>query len=250
MAFIRHIPSGMKGLNENWITEDHIDFEYKKYILLAYLQEVSKNFDRELLYPFLRDLIAHHKALLEIKQLQQQFHKNFKEELVDIDLEKLKLIYEKVSEDSWMMEEIIRIIDFSIPKFEQYLEEGSKKFDQIAKSLKFQTIGIESLRPSEGYLMLEDSSGSGTRVYEYSLSFFERPDATYRGLNMEFVSVYQRSITTTYEAIKIDVLKTFGKYSNPGTYLISTEMALPFEETFLPIAKRKLMWYLGNNVRA
>ncbi len=249
MAFMLHNPSLMKGLNENWITDDHIDFEYKKYILLAYLQEVSKNFDKELLYPFLRELIDHHKALVDLKHLQQKMHKSFKEELVDLDLERLKLIYEKVSEDSWMMEEVMRIIDFSIPKFEQYMEEGSRKFDQIAKSFKLRTIGLESLRPFEGYLMLEDSSDDFTKVYEYQLSFFERPDATYRGINMEFISEYRRTITTTYEAIKIDVLKTYGKYSNPGTYLISTEMALPFEETFLPIAKRKLMWYLGNTIR-
>ena len=76
MAFMLHNPPLMKGLNENWITEDHIDFEYKKYLLLAYLQDVSKNFDKELLYPFLRELIGHHKALVEIKSHQQQLNKS------------------------------------------------------------------------------------------------------------------------------------------------------------------------------
>lgn len=31
----------MKTLNHNWLTEGLIDFEYKKYILLSYLQEVN-----------------------------------------------------------------------------------------------------------------------------------------------------------------------------------------------------------------
>ena len=34
----------MEFLNKNWITENQIDFEYKKYMLLAYLQHVSENF--------------------------------------------------------------------------------------------------------------------------------------------------------------------------------------------------------------
>jgi hypothetical protein len=239
----------MIKLNDNWLTENHIDFEYKKYQLLAYLQEVSKNFDTRKLYPFLRELIDHHRTLLAFRNNQEILKKGFKEELIEIDLEKFALLYESLVHDSWMMEEIMKIVDFSIPKFEQYVKEGSKKFDEIAMSMKFETIGIESLRTEEGYLMLEDNSGSGTRVYEYQISIFERPDASYRGINTEFISEYKRSITTTYEAIKIDVVKTCAKYSNPATFLISTEMTLPLEETFLPVAKRKLLWYIGNKAQ-
>ena len=35
----------MKQLNPNWLTEGWVDFEYKKYLLLAYLQKVSIDFD-------------------------------------------------------------------------------------------------------------------------------------------------------------------------------------------------------------
>jgi len=35
----------MKTLSETWFAEGYIDFELKKYTLLAYLQEVNKNFD-------------------------------------------------------------------------------------------------------------------------------------------------------------------------------------------------------------
>ena len=31
-------------LNKDWLTEGHIDFEYKQYLLLAYFKEVSKAF--------------------------------------------------------------------------------------------------------------------------------------------------------------------------------------------------------------
>jgi hypothetical protein len=47
----------MADLNKNWLTEKYIDFEYKKYVLLAWLQEVNNNFQDQKLYPFLAQLI-------------------------------------------------------------------------------------------------------------------------------------------------------------------------------------------------
>ena len=41
----------MATLSENWITENHIDFEYKKYVLLGYLQKVKEHFNEQKLYP-------------------------------------------------------------------------------------------------------------------------------------------------------------------------------------------------------
>ncbi len=58
----------MATLNKNWITEKAIDFEYKKYILLAYLKQVSQNFEENKLYPSLAELIGHYKLLISIKE--------------------------------------------------------------------------------------------------------------------------------------------------------------------------------------
>ena len=57
----------METLSKNWITENHIDFEYKKYVLLAYLQNVSDNFSDHRLYPFLSDLVEHYRSLKILK---------------------------------------------------------------------------------------------------------------------------------------------------------------------------------------
>ena len=40
----------MKTLGADWITDKHIDFEYKKYVLLDYLQDVNQNFEASKLY--------------------------------------------------------------------------------------------------------------------------------------------------------------------------------------------------------
>lgn len=50
----------MKQLSETWFAEGRIDFELKKYTLLAYLQEVNSHFNENKLYPQLADIIFHY----------------------------------------------------------------------------------------------------------------------------------------------------------------------------------------------
>jgi len=53
----------LKSLGLNWFIEGSIDFEYKKYILLDYLQEINRHFDKSKLYPNLTDLVFHYNNL-------------------------------------------------------------------------------------------------------------------------------------------------------------------------------------------
>ena len=43
------------------------------------------------------------------------------------------------------------------------------------------------------------------------------------------------------EALKIDLIKEFPELPNPATYSFNIEVDFPFNETILPIAKRKLI---------
>ena len=62
----------MKKLSSNWFVEGLQDFEYKKYVLLAYLQGVKQAFDQALLYPVFSELIAHYQDLHAFQQSKQQ----------------------------------------------------------------------------------------------------------------------------------------------------------------------------------
>ena len=53
----------MEKLSKDWLTQGLIDFEYKKYLLLAYLQKAKKSFEKVELYPFLADLVFHYRNL-------------------------------------------------------------------------------------------------------------------------------------------------------------------------------------------
>ena len=63
----------MKQLSETWFAEGYIDFELKKYVLLAYLQEINKYFYENKLYPQLADLIFHYNNIgMSLQRIQRR----------------------------------------------------------------------------------------------------------------------------------------------------------------------------------
>ena len=85
----------MKSLGINWFIEGSIDFEYKKYILLDYLQEINRHFDKSKLYPNLSDLVYHYNNLRYFKQNKTMLQQAFPQRLTQADIEAVKLTYQK-----------------------------------------------------------------------------------------------------------------------------------------------------------
>jgi hypothetical protein len=238
----------MVKLSNDWITEKHIDFEYKKYVLLAYLQHVNENFEQTKLYPYLSDLITHYRNLVSIKENKENIYNSFPQRVSEADLQQFKIIYNKIIEDDEIMQAVESILDYSIPKFEQYLAEGRKIYDFIEEHLSISPVGISPLNAKEGYLFLQNGHKKETDVYEYQISFFENATEKYRGIHTHFLASYTRSITNTFESIKTDLIRNNKKLPNPAAYLIESDIIIPEEETLLPIAKRTLVKYLSANI--
>jgi hypothetical protein len=232
---------GAKTLSPDWITEKHVDFEYKKYVLLAWLQDVDKQFDQIRLYPPLSELVEHYRNAKALKDGKQHLSESFHQNLLGIDMEKLKLLYEKISTDDRLMEEIEQILDFSLPRFAMALEDGKKIYELVEKETNIQPIGLVPLHADYGYLFLRGGKTANTEVYEYEVSIFEQPDDKYRALHMAYVTTYTSSFIHTYVSIKTDLIRGNPKLPNPAVYAVETGMTVPFQETFLPMAKRLLM---------
>lgn len=237
----------MKNLSYNWFSEGLIDFEYKKYVLLAYLQEIEKYFNDNKLYPQLSELVLHYNNLLHYKSNKEMLAHRFPERLDRINFEQHKLEHERLIKDDVLMEEIESIVDYSIPEIKNYLSEGKNIYDFVEKQLFIYPVGLVPLYSNEGYLFLMDGEHSNTRVYEYSISIFENKQEKYRGINTNFISEYNTSVGHTIEDIKIDLIKKINKLPNPAVYVAETEMAFPEQETLLPVAKRSLVKHLFAN---
>jgi hypothetical protein len=155
-------------------------------------------------------------------------------------------VYEKLCEDDKLMLEIESIIEFSIPQFQRYMADGKKIYDFIESNLTIFPVGIVPIHDEAGYLFLNSGKKSETRVYEFQITIFDQPNERYRGISMQYVTSYERSITNTYENIKSELLKFNRQLPNPATFVIETALVLPIEETLLPLAKRSLVKFISN----
>jgi hypothetical protein len=237
----------MKTLGPNWIIENLIDFEYKKYELLAYLQGIKQEFKDQKLYPALSDLISHHNNLVTLKNNKKQLSESFKKILSKIDVEKLELIYESSEKDSAMISEIENIINFSIPQFENYLKEGKNIYTSIEGDMQIEPIGLTPLNTDEGYMFLSDGWQKDTHVHHYKITLFEHANENYRGIHTSYVTSFAYSYVNTYENIKLQLIKEISKLPTPAVFAIHSEKQYPLDESFIPVAKRTLVRYISTH---
>ena len=236
----------MKQLSETWFAEGYIDFELKKYTLLAYLQEVNKYFDENKLYPQLADLIFHYNNLLSLRENKKFLQDHFPKKLTGTQLEKLQLLYKQMIEDDEMMRELEDIINYSTSTIKDAIQSGTGIYEFVEEKINITPIGIIPLNIQEGYFFLSTSDTQSTRVYHYRLSIFEKHDEKYRSIKTAYIDRWQRSLANTYEHIKSELIRHRNELPNPAVYSIETILTFPVDETLLPIAKRSLVKYISS----
>ncbi|NJN41177.1 MAG: hypothetical protein HC811_02000 [Flammeovirgaceae bacterium] len=235
----------MKSLNENWITEGLIDFEYKQYLLLAYLKTVKNSFFKNELYPFLSDLVNHYRNLKMIRESKINLIDSFPKELQIEGGTKLSIAYKNIIEDDKLMKEIESIVEFALPKIKGHLEEGTMIYDQVESNCEITPIGLSPLYLKEGYLFISQPPEKEANIYRYQITIFGDSGDSYRGIHTEFIFSSPVSITHTYEKIKIDLTRKFKDLPNPSTYLVNSKTKFPYDETLMPVAKRLLIRQLA-----
>jgi predicted transport protein len=236
----------MKTLSQTWFAEGYIDFEQKKYTLLAYLQEIHQHFGQQKLYPQLGDVILHYNNLVAFKQNKEFLQQQFPKKLTQLDIQKLELLYQSIIDDDNLMKELEEIIQFAIHKMNATIQDGTEIYEFVEDKLIIFPIGLLPLETKEGYFFLSDGKIRQTKVYQYRLSFFEKHDEKYRSIKTEFVAHWERNLANTYEHIKSELLRYRTQLPNPAVYSIETELSFPIEETLLPIAKRRLVKYISD----
>lgn len=236
----------MKSLGVNWFIEGSIDFEQKKYILLDYLQEINRHFDRSRLYPNLTDLIFHYNNLLAFKHNKNALQQAFPQRLTQADIDALKLTYQKIVQDDGTMREIESIISYAIYKMDPAIQTGKEIYDFVESHLSIDPIGLVPLMPYNGYFSLRNGNDRTNWIYEYQLTIFESKEDKFRGINIQFVDTYEQSIANTPEAIKLDLIHKHKHLPNPALYYVVSDITFPLEQTLLPVAKRTLVKYISN----
>jgi len=236
----------MKTLSKNWLTEHLIDFEYKQYILLAYLNDVDKSFNAKKLYPAMSDLIEHYRNLKTYHDSASGFISNLKGLPKAIDLENLRIEYKTAIEDDLIMQEIANIIDYSLPKFEAYVQRGKEIYEEIELGMTIEPVGLRPLYDEQGYMLLHTLNPKETKVYNYQVTLFNNSGENFRGIHLNYFKSYTGSLVYTPEAVKVDLIMSNKEMPNPATFYVVSAQKVPFVETYLPIAKRMLLKQLFN----
>ena len=234
----------MKSLSETWFAEGYIDFELKKYTLLAYLQQVNKYFNENKLYPQLADVIFHYNNLVAFRENKKFLQEHFPKKLTGIQLEKLQFLYEQMVEDNELMKELEEIINYSTTTIKRTIKSGTEIYEFIEHKLSIIPVGLVPLDINEGYFFLS-SGKKNTKVYHYRLSFFEKHDEKYRSIKTLYIDNQRRTMSNTYENIKADLIRHRNELPNPAVYAVEIDLSFPYNETLLPIAKRSLVKYIS-----
>lgn len=234
----------MKSLSQTWFADGYIDFELKKYTLLAYLQEINRHFSKNELYPSFADLIFHYNNMTAFRANKKFLQEQFPKKLTGVQIEKLQLFYESLVEDDALMQELEDIIQYATDTMKDTIHEGTEIYEFVENRFSIEPIGIMPLDQNEGYFFLCEGKCRNTWVYQYRLSIFENHESRYRSIQTEFVDVWQRSIANSYHSIKSQLIKNRSELPNPAVYAVETDLSFPMEETLLPVAKRSLVRYL------
>lgn len=231
----------MKNLSENWFTEGWIDFEYKQYILLAYLEEVKKLFSLQMLYPALADLLRHYQNLVQYRETKRMLMGKFPQALTNVDFSQMKLVFKPTVEDDEMMSELDSIVDFAIPKMKMHLQSGKELYDAIDHRLDVKPVGVLPMYKYEGYLLIRNGAAASIEVYQFHINVFSYREERVHGIHLNHVATLEGSLLTNYTSLKLDLIRERSELPNPATYLVEIDQAFPIDETILPILKRKLL---------
>jgi hypothetical protein len=236
----------MLHLHKDWFTQGWVDFELKKYTLLAYLQDVRSEFAAKRLYPVFGELIGHHENLAGFLHNKQKMQSAFPRDLKGLDLETGSLLYHEPLQDDPAMAQLSEIVEYSLPLIRDQVEEGKNIYELIEKKIEIDVVGVMPLYRDEGYFLLKKGRQPDVNAYLWQATVITKADERYRAIRTEFIGNFRYSITNTFEQIKMDLVKSRKEMPNPATYSLVSPLEIPEQEAFLPIARRKFMRFLAS----
>jgi hypothetical protein len=190
-------------LSPTFFLDDPLDFEYKQYILLDYLQKVDKGFKALNLADFLYEVRFHSrniecfltvKSLLELKNIPeptQAQHEQFKK-------------ITSLPDDHIDLVEAIKTAKWSFKKLQTAVKAGSEAFKRIESNINLYYVGKPQDK-NEGYLLVRYA---GSPVFEcYKFMY----DPIFKDVTFTLYKYYDMPGKSDFGDVKNKVLKDENK---------------------------------------
>lgn len=232
----------MHKLSLNTFLSGAHDLEARQYHVLDGLKLCFDAFAHNRLYPALLELVDLHAALVNIINNMNDIQDHFPQQLKEVDLEKGRLVYEQVNASDQDLERARDLILWALPKLEQAIDEGVDIYNFVDDHITIQHVGIVPMYREEGYWFVPEHRARLLHLLRYQVSLFTSENERYRRLKTSHIGeVSQRLVQSTPESIKLNLIALYNDLPNPATYCCETDLDFPYNETILPVAKRKLM---------
>jgi hypothetical protein len=230
-------------LNLDLFTRVHDDFEKRQYIILAELKKISTEFQYYKIYPHLSELVKIHRTLRDVINRLSDLRNQFPKRIGKIDWVNQRIEHEVVFVDGTDLSAVENLITWALPKIEQVIKEGIAIHEYVENELTVKHVGILPSYRDEGYFFVPDNAQQKLNLFRFELSIFKSSEDDYRSLKTRFLkALNQAGVRHSPGSIKLDLIREEKELPNPATYTFDTKLDFPFDQTILPVAKRKLMW--------
>lgn len=215
-------------MNTDWLFDGVIDSELKQYILLGYFQKLNKDLEEMKVYPMFTEITLHlanvksiihyGKIIYTNKQLKEIDGEYVYEDLKTKDLPNLT-VKERF--------ELEKTLEYSLDKLEDYFDIIKSMWTIVYDAIEVVSIYNEdNIESKKGYFFIK--SKDGLRIWEYNIK----------------ISKGTNKITFT-EKIESELFPNIVSKDNKlPVFHIHCDKDVPFNETLLPLIKRKVHSYI------
>jgi hypothetical protein len=239
----------MDPLSLEDFTEAVDDVERTQYKILGRLQKAQEAFDQKRVYPHLGRLVKLHGALVSVLKQTEDFRSPRTGRISGIDWDEKEVTYEWPELDGSEMANVEDLIRWALPHIQDAIEEGKAVYEHVEENLELETVGIMPSYVQEGYLMVPHQEEGALHVLRYTLSIIEGEGETHRALKTTHCkTVSQETVDIDPSTIKLQLLEERRDLPNPATYFSDIDLHVPYQETLLPVVKRRLVRRLGTEM--
>ena len=221
------------------------DIESAQYRVLNSLKQARTAFSKNIIYPHLSSLVNVYRSLQQIVRGIEGVDQGLPRRLKEIDLNNQLLTYDYPALEDDQLKQVKELIGWAMPMIQEAIEEGRTIFEFVENSLVIGEVGIVPSYVEEGYLLIPNGEANSIHIIKYELSLFTDVQERYRSLRTSHIkTIPQKQVMRSPQSIKMELMEEYRELPNPATYVCDVDIAFPFEQTVLPIAKRKLMHHL------
>lgn len=211
----------MQMLDNDWLTNNPIDFEYKKYLLLAYDQRLSIECDKQKLYPYFTDLVDKIKIVNEFLQNVRLFEQS-RVSVSNIDWENKKLVYNSMLNDP-NLDEVKKIAEYSKSVLYDLYTKYRQLLDNVDGSISISGCRVEIFNLYDGFLILKLGVGK-EKIMKYEVNRILYPNPHY-----------------VLKTFKADLKEYYNNRYTKNVFDVIFKEDFPMKESILPVYKRKFL---------